>query len=331
MAEPEADLASVTAFRDLGPGLLASLHASLEPFAARPGEMLFRQNDAAEGMHVIIAGRVRIQGRTLADGLTHLADIGAGEVVGEFGLVDQGRRSAGAEALEPTSGFFLPREQFERLLFVGDPAAQAVAREIRALACRRTRATLSAMAGEAMSPGERRASASAQRPQPRTAEGAADMLQALHQFRPFKPAEVAELMAAGQVLEAPRGARLAAEGDPADGLWIVIRGAVRTGLDRPGGVEQLLIHGPGKLVGGVAALDGAAQPAGLAVREAALLLRLPQAKIAAWAAQPASAAAKLVDLIAKQLVADLRALSRHQGRKRSMAALNAAVPGAAHV
>lgn len=331
MAQAEADLASVTAFRDLGPGLLASLSASLEPFAVETGETLFRQNDPAEGMHVITRGCVRIQGRTLADGLSHLADIGAGEVVGEFGLVDQGRRSASAEAIEPTRGYFLPREQFERLLFVGDPAAQAVAREIRALACSRTRATLAGMAGEPEAAGEHRAGAGEAAPRARDAAGVGEMLGALHQFRGFKPAEIAELLAQARVLEAPRGAKLAAAGDPTAGVWIVVRGAVRTGFTRGEGVEQLLIHGPGKIVGGAAALDGQAQPAALDVREPALLVLVPQRVVETWADDARPAAAKLADLIAKQLVADLRALSRHRGRKRSMAALNASRGAAIHV
>ncbi len=332
MAEPDVDLASVTAFAGLGPGLLASLRASLEPFAVAAGEALFRQHDPAEGMHVITRGCVRIQGRTLADGLSHLADIGAGEVVGEFGLVDQGRRSASAEALEPTAGYFMPREQFERLLFIGDPAAQAVAREIRALACRRTRATLAAMADEAVGPGERRdVAAEPGAVRSRGEEGVLEMLQALHQFRHFKPVETAEVLAAVEVLEAPRGAVLASAGEAAAGLWIVLRGAVRTGLDRAGGVEQLLVHGPGKLVGVVAATDGGAQPARLDVRENALLLRLPRPAAHALADDARPTAVKLLDLVSKQLVADLRALSRHQGRKRSMAALNATAGASAHV
>ena len=329
-ADAQADLASVAAFQGLDAGQLASLRASLEPFQAEPGDVLFRQNDAAEGMHVITRGKVRIQGRTLADGLTHLADIGPGEVVGEFGLVDQGRRSATAEVLEPTGGFFMPREQFERLLFIGDRAAFLLSRELRRLACSRTRWTVEAMGRDEA--GERRARRPDERRQirPRAADGTADMLAALHQFRGFKRTEAERLVAAGRVLDARRGAVLAETGAAADGIWIVLRGAVRTGLDRADGIEQLLIHGPGKIVGGVAAMDGLAQPARLDAREEAILLHIGQPRVEAWKAELEPAAARLAELISKQLVADLRALSRRQGRIRSMAVLNAA-EGAADV
>src|SRR5215470_9349080 len=104
-------LAALTAFADAEPGLIAALNAALEPFSARAGEVLFRQNDPAEGLQLVTAGRIAVQGRTLADGLVDLAEVGAGDILGELSLIDQdGRRSATATALEPVEGFFLSRE-----------------------------------------------------------------------------------------------------------------------------------------------------------------------------------------------------------------------------
>ncbi|HLZ75697.1 cyclic nucleotide-binding domain-containing protein [Phenylobacterium sp.] len=318
----------------IGPDLIEALRASLTAFAVEPGELLFRQNDPADGMHVIAQGRIRVQGRTLADGLVQLAEVGPGDIVGEFSLIDLGRRSATAEAVEATSGHFLAREQFERLIFMGDAAATGLARHIRHLACARTRSTIAAIAQTPSGAAEMRPAPPAQASaKARAKDGAAAMLQALHQFSHFRPEEIAQLLRAAAVADAARGVVLAAPASPPDGLWVILRGAVRTGLPLGGGIEQLLIHGPGKIVGAVAAIDGGPQPAQLDVREDAILIHLPQERMAKLEADAGSAAVKLVDMVSKQLTADLRALSRRQGRQRSMAALNArrASGEAAHV
>jgi CRP-like cAMP-binding protein len=322
-ADIAGELRRVAAFAGLAAGEIAALAAALEPFRLAPGELLYRQHDPADGMHVVAHGRIGVQGRTLADGLVDLAEIAAGDVVGEFALIDDGRRSATARALEATRGWFLPRGQFERLVLVGDPAALGLARHVRRLAASRSRGTLGALAGEPPLDGELRAAGEgAPAPSGRTPDELAALLLALHQFRAFTPAEAVELLAGAQVFEAPRGTVLARPGQAADGLRIVVRGALRLGLARPGGVEQLLVHGPGKVAGAGPAVDGEPHAGQLDVREDALVLQVGQTQAQAWLAADAGMAGKLAELVGRQLTADLRALSRHQGRRRSMAALN---------
>jgi CRP-like cAMP-binding protein len=313
---------------------LTPLAQALKPFEAPLGAQLFRQNDEAHGMHLLVEGRVAIESRTLADGVVRLAELGAGDLLGEFQLMDSGRRSAGAVALAPACGFTLDRETFQRLIFVGDAATAALARHVRGLACTRTRATLAALAAAPAAPGEVRAA-------PETSPAAAvdtgeprhAMLHALHQFQGFAHEDIERLMAAGAVLSAPRGAILAHADASPESLWVVMRGAVRLGLPRPDGVEQLLIQGPGKITGAVAALDGLNQPARLDIWEEAILLALPCATVRALNTADEPGAARFMDLVGRQLATDLRTLSRRQGRQRSLAALNASkTPGeAAHV
>jgi CRP-like cAMP-binding protein len=79
--------APLAAAARIEPALIEALKASLTPFAAEAGELLFRQNDPADGMHVIGEGLVRVQGRTLADGLVQLAEVGPGDIVGEWKMI----------------------------------------------------------------------------------------------------------------------------------------------------------------------------------------------------------------------------------------------------
>lgn len=325
-----AELSRLPPFAGWRRDSLTALAQALRPFEAPLGAQLFRQNDEAHGMHLLVGGRVAIESRTLADGVVRLAELGPGDLLGEFQLMDSGRRSAGALVLIPACGFTLDRQTFQRLIFVGDSATAALARHVRGLACTRTRATLATLAAAPAASGEVRAapesspSASEDKGEPRHA-----MLHALHQFQGFAHEDIEQLMAAGAVLSAPRGAILAHADAAPEHLWVVMRGAVRLGLQRPDGVEQLLIQGPGKIAGAVAALDGLNQPARLDIWEEAILLALPCAVVQALNAADDPGAARFMDLVGRQLAADLRTLSRRQGRQRSLAALNARE--AAHV
>src|SRR2546423_7731686 len=81
------------------------------------GEVLFHEDDAADSMHVIQRGRVAVLvHNTLGQQLTYLV-MGAGELLGELSLLmPGGRRSATAQALEPTETLVVGRRDFERLL-----------------------------------------------------------------------------------------------------------------------------------------------------------------------------------------------------------------------
>lgn len=73
----------------------------------KKGEILFREGDAADAMYVIKAGRIGI---TKAKGSAEilLAELIAGEMLGEMGFFDQKPRSAGAKALLDSEVIALP-------------------------------------------------------------------------------------------------------------------------------------------------------------------------------------------------------------------------------
>ena len=105
-----------------------SLLADLEP-AQREGflsrcvrrrfgrrQVIFHHGDVSDGMHVITSGRVMIRISTPAGDEACLAVSGPGDCVGEQSLlVDGGRRSASAVALEPVETLFLSKAAFGAL------------------------------------------------------------------------------------------------------------------------------------------------------------------------------------------------------------------------
>jgi CRP/FNR family cyclic AMP-dependent transcriptional regulator len=87
---------------------------SLRRFAKR--EPLFVHGDPSDGMHVLIRGRVMVRVSTPSGDEACLTVAGPGQSVGELSLLmEDGRRSASAVALEPVETHFLTKAAFSAL------------------------------------------------------------------------------------------------------------------------------------------------------------------------------------------------------------------------
>lgn len=73
------------------------------------GELLFRENDESDAMYVIKKGRIAIT-KTKGSGEIILAELGAGQMLGEMAFFDNRPRSAGAKAMEKSEVIALPFE-----------------------------------------------------------------------------------------------------------------------------------------------------------------------------------------------------------------------------
>jgi CRP-like cAMP-binding protein len=94
---------------------LAPLHRSAREFRCLPGEVIFRQGDASDGLYLILAGTARVSATGPA-GSVVLTVAGANEVLGEMGVMDGQPRSGTATALAFCAGYFVPSETFLDLL-----------------------------------------------------------------------------------------------------------------------------------------------------------------------------------------------------------------------
>lgn len=306
-------MAGDSATRDSDDSAIAALIDAIgHPVQGGAGTMLFRAGDATDGLYAIASGSVRLDGRTPGDGEVTLATIGAGGMVGEFSLLDSGPRSATARVIEDISGLRVEPARFEALALAGDAAAGALLARLRQDVAERTRATIAAISaalgGKAAVP---RAPAALPLPEAGPADGLTAMLGSFPGFDRFDKADWDALAAVTTMIAVPRGTRIVAAGDPASHLIIIGRGAVRAGILCDDGEEQLLVHGPGSFAGMCAAIDGERQPLALSQCEEGLIFMLPHAAIAAL---PVATAARLNAMTGKQMVRDLRRLSRALGR-----------------
>jgi CRP-like cAMP-binding protein len=99
MASP---LAAVALFKDLPEPGLQMLAERGRPRHFATGEVIMRQGDASDTLHVITRGRVRVQRDQASETPLVLAELGPNDVVGEMGLLDNAPRSATVAALEDT-------------------------------------------------------------------------------------------------------------------------------------------------------------------------------------------------------------------------------------
>lgn len=323
-------LASVPLFKGLDPVALGDLRMAAERFAVGAGEVLFRQGDRGDGLYLVERGQLAVEARTPGDDAVVMSHIDPGEMVGEFSLLDGAPRSATVTALQPTNGLFLSAERFAGLRADGRPAAFETVERIRTEVARRVRATLEGIAASPpCAASELRRAGQAAEMAEAAAQDAAVLLKGLVPFADLDPDEIQALANLGNRFTAPRGTRLLEAGAPPGPLYIVMRGAIRTGIDRAGGTEQVAVHGPGALAGLVALEDGGVQPLSVDVVEDAILLRIERRNFEALRKGYTPLAHKLFGLIGRLLVRELRRANRHHARGAAIARFNAAAREAA--
>ncbi len=103
------------------------------------GDVLFRQGDAAEGMFVVVNGRLRAVVEASPGDEQTIVEITAGETVGEFALFTAEKRTATVYAVRETNAVYLSKAVFENLSrqrpeWMGKLAHILVQRRRRALA-----------------------------------------------------------------------------------------------------------------------------------------------------------------------------------------------------
>ena len=90
------------------------------------GEVVFRESQSPDGLHVVLEGRLRLYKRAEDDTEVDLSTAGPGDTYGEMALLDDGVRSASVVALEPTELLVLGREPFLRLLSESSPVLASI-------------------------------------------------------------------------------------------------------------------------------------------------------------------------------------------------------------
>lgn len=105
-------LKRVGLFESLEEGHLAELVRRARRRRLDPGQTLFLQGDPADGLYVVLSGRIKVF-KTSAKGREQtLMLMGSGDPVGEVAVLSGENYPASAEALEPSEVLYMPRQAF---------------------------------------------------------------------------------------------------------------------------------------------------------------------------------------------------------------------------
>ena len=99
---------------DLTETELADVTRRLQPVEREAGEAIVSQGEVGERMYFIESGRVQVRTQT-TEGRTILAELGAGDAVGEMGLLTGKPRMATAQALTDVQLWALEKSDFDEL------------------------------------------------------------------------------------------------------------------------------------------------------------------------------------------------------------------------
>src|SRR5690242_16791841 len=140
-------LAGVPLFAGIPADELAELAGVVRRREIAQDELLWREGDEADGLHVIVDGRVAAALRLPGGGEVVLASMGSGELLGELALLDAGSRTAMVRVQEAGTLLSMARPDFAALVSQLHPIAFTLKRRIAAIACERLRRELASLAG----------------------------------------------------------------------------------------------------------------------------------------------------------------------------------------
>lgn len=130
----------------LPPPQRGALVARLERRSLARGEALVRQGHDSDGVYLIASGQVQVRAREESGEELVLAQLGAGDVVGEISLVLRRPASADVLALSPTVALLLRREAFQEVV----REHPTLLRDLYELAVKRDEETRSVVAQQAL-------------------------------------------------------------------------------------------------------------------------------------------------------------------------------------
>ena len=240
----------------------------------RSGDRLMRQAQPARGAFVIRAGEVEAQVALPGGGTLTVAELRAGDMLGETALIERGVCMASVVARSDVSAWFIDRDDFRAMLAGRDRGALELQLAVTRVLAQKVHAA-SARLREHRAAEDRPAVAAAERsPSPPSFEWRR-FLPILPFFEGFDAEEIDALVHGCEVFELPRGASIFRAGEPAGASFLVIRGAAEIVAPAGASERRITIAGPGELIGYLSVLERRPHWASARVRESACLVELP--------------------------------------------------------
>jgi CRP-like cAMP-binding protein len=248
------DVRRLTLFCEVEDRDLAMIAHGLERESFAGGDFIFRQGEPADSAIFIADGEAEILTRLPGGGEVVVARVGAGAMIGETSLLEEGMRTASVRCAGPVTGFRMDRRFFRASVAQHDIAAFCILRRIMRVMADRLRNLNMQIVEHAASSMSRPPEPMALARRTRELEQPASFdcrafLPILPFFQEFRETDIDDLVKLARIFTLPRGVTLFDEGDDSDSLFIVVRGALTMCCVDGDHLYPLEIAGPGKVCG----------------------------------------------------------------------------------
>ncbi len=119
--------------------LLEELAGLLKDVSLKADDVLYKENDDAEGIYLIRSGKVEVSKATADGWMQRLAIFSSGHYFGELSILVQRTHEANAKALEDSSLFLLTKEDFKRIEEENHELALGIIKQIAIITSRNLR------------------------------------------------------------------------------------------------------------------------------------------------------------------------------------------------
>lgn len=266
MLSPEIikDLKSIELCQSLNDEELAILFAHSRMISFAPGELILQQGKKSDGMYIIIDGTVLVVAKILGEGITNIASLSRGNILGEISIIEEDLCATSVIANGPVRCLFIKHIYFEMLSILLPKMKYKLIVAITQQACNRLQAlrnkikkviTHSAMTKQSLF-GE--VIKSLKKP---TIIALDDISIDIKQFKNSHllgsnaEENYDELLRYSTVIEAPKNCTLIKDGENAAPCYIVFRGAVQSSIIEANTIAKLSVLSPMSLFCSVSLID----------------------------------------------------------------------------
>ena len=284
-------LCTTELFRSVDASLIAELAAHMDVVSLDEGDLLVREGTSDQNLYLVMSGHLRVSGRNPRNEPIPLSVAGAGESVGEMGILAHDPATSTIDALGEARAARLPRAAFDQFS-TRHPAAALLVTQLLGQRLQRNRLSL------------------ALRQSSLFGSLAPDVLRDLE-------LELATFMLHG-------GETLFRQGDPGDFLCIVISGRLRVVVRGADSKENTITElGSGELVGEMAVISGEQRTATIDAIRDTQLARLTKSGFERFLSKHGKPA---VEMLTRKLAERLRDTTAGHKATRTISTL-AIIPG----
>lgn len=287
-------------------------------------QLILRQGHIGDGLYLILSGAVTVKLKLPGEKILTVDTLESGDCFGEVSLIDHGVYSTSIQSIEPVKCVYLSREQFEMLKLYEPELAIHLMESIGRALSARVRSLYDALSllpefNQSINiPSQRGVESSVPIKQTDAEQKFFDLLEHMTLLRDIPEPKLKQLISYTTFCEYPKYQFVDQNTVIIDSLFIIIQGAIQCVVKTEAQSSKYFVLGPNHMFGMTSMIDGVACLSSYLVREQALLLKLERSNYERLRKEAPELWFGLFERLSIQLAKELRVLSAHLTRIRSV-------------